>query len=267
MPTVHDLWIEVAGHRIHVLHSNPKPGTPVVFLHGAGGGGQWFSGLERLAQTYTVYYPEHPGFGLSDLPDWLETVSDLALFYWDIFDHLGIDRVHLIGSSLGGWLAAELSVLQPQRVQKLVLSDAAGVRAPVPEAPDFFMIPSDDLPRWLFAHPERVPPQPPLDPAVLVKNRTTAARFAWSPRFYNPKLRHWLYRISAPTLLVWGQEDRLFPPAMAEPYQTGIPHCRTVWIEDAGHLPYLEQSDRFFTLVEQHLADDTPVPAREGERA
>lgn len=253
MPTVRDEMVEVAHHRIHVLQAGGGDKVPVVFLHGAGGGGQWFEVLDDLAKTWPVYYPEHPGFGQSDLPEWLDTMTELAIFYWDILDTLHLPRISLIGSSMGGWLAAEMSVLQPQRVHRLVLADAVGVMPPVPEAPDFFMIPAEEMARWLWAHPEKVPPQPPPEPAILIKNRTTVARFAWSPRFYNPKLCHWLYRISCPTLIVWGQEDRLVPPAMAEPYRSGIPNARLELVPDAGHLPFREQPERFLGLVKPHL--------------
>ncbi|MBX5466977.1 MAG: alpha/beta hydrolase [Firmicutes bacterium] len=253
MGAVHDNWLDIRGHRLHYLWAEGGTGTPVVFLHGAGGAGPWFDCLDRLSVERPVYYPEHPGFGASDLPDWLETVTDLALYYWDVFDRLGLERVNLIGASFGGWLAAELAVQQPQRVARLVLVDAVGVMPPTEDAPDFFMIPPDQVGRWVFAHPDRIPPAPPPDPAIAVKNRTTVARFAWHPRFYNPKLRHWLYRIQCPTLVVWGREDRLIPPAMAEPYLAGIPQAQLVLIDDAGHVPWREQPERFLSAVRSHL--------------
>src|SRR3979490_1377366 len=85
-------------------------GPPLVFLHGAGGASAWLPCMGALTEKFDVIVPEHPGFGASDTPDWLDTIHDLAYFYLDVLADLDLDRVHLVGVSLGGWIAAELAV-------------------------------------------------------------------------------------------------------------------------------------------------------------
>src|ERR1700734_1640218 len=101
-----DEMVEISGAQIRLLRAGPVGAPPLVFLHGAGGHTGWMGFLDELARDFSVYAPEHPGFGRSDDPPWLDEVGDLAYFYLDFLEALGLDRVHLIGTSLGGWIAA-----------------------------------------------------------------------------------------------------------------------------------------------------------------
>src|SRR5207302_9335810 len=105
-------------------------GQALVFLHGAGGAGTWLPVMNRLAQTFDVIVPEHPGFGASDTPGWRDASRDLANFYLEFLDQLDLDRVHLVGSSLGGWIAADLAVRNSNRLASLTLVGAAGIHVP-----------------------------------------------------------------------------------------------------------------------------------------
>ena len=90
----------IAGCKIRLLRGGQ--GTPLLYLHGAGGGGIWMPFMEKLSQRFEVFAPEHPGFGASDTPDWLDNVGDLAYFYLDFIAHFGLKKVTLVGSSIGG---------------------------------------------------------------------------------------------------------------------------------------------------------------------
>ena len=105
-------------------------GQPLLILHGASGAGAWLPFMRTLADKFDVVVPEHPGFGSSDTPDWLDNIHDLAFFYLDLLDQLDLDGVHLVGVSLGGWIAAELAVRSTQRLSSLTLVDAAGIHVP-----------------------------------------------------------------------------------------------------------------------------------------
>src|SRR6185436_17134499 len=141
----------VRGTRIRVLRSGSGP--PLIFLHGASGHVGWLPFLERLSQRFDVIAPEHPGFGQSDDPPWLDRPSDLAYFYLDLIGALKLDGVHLMGTSLGGWISAEENAHRfysdPDRVRRRLegLSSA--------------------------------------DPRILVRNRSTVVRLAY-PDFVNP---------------------------------------------------------------------------------
>ena len=99
--------------------------SPLLFLHGGGGAGIWLPCMARLAKKFDVIAPEHPGFGASDTPPWLDTIGDLANFYLDFLEQLDLRGVHLVGSSLGGWIAAELAVRNTQPAR---LADAGRCR-------------------------------------------------------------------------------------------------------------------------------------------
>ena len=103
-------------------------GSTVLFLHGAGGVPQWLPFFDALAERYELLVPEHPGFGGSDDPPWITSMSDLAMFYLDLVEEAGLDLIHLIGNSLGGWLAAEILVRDRSRFRSLVQLAPAGIR-------------------------------------------------------------------------------------------------------------------------------------------
>jgi pimeloyl-ACP methyl ester carboxylesterase len=103
-------------------------GPTVLFLHGAGGVPQWLPFFDALAQRYELLVPEHPGFGGSADPPWIRSMADLAMFYLDLVEEAGLDRVHLIGNSLGGWLAAEILIRDRSRFKSLVQLAPAGIR-------------------------------------------------------------------------------------------------------------------------------------------
>jgi pimeloyl-ACP methyl ester carboxylesterase len=248
MPHVEEL-ITVAGAQIRLLRGGRPEAQPLVFLHGAGGHTGWMSFLEELSRDYAVYAPEHPGFGRSDDPPWLDEVGDLAYFYLDFLQTLGLDRVHLIGTSLGGWIAAELAVRNQTRLASLTLVCAVGITAGGAPIDDIFRMPVEENLQRFYADQaraaRRLGDMAAIDPHLYAKNRSTVTRLAYRPRFYNPGLGKWLHRITVPTLLVWGAKDGLVPPVFGEAYREAIPHARLAVIENAGHAPFDEQKDAF----------------------
>ena len=108
-------------------------GAPLLVLHGAGGNPGWLPYHQALARQYTVYAPSHPGYDRSSRPDWISTMTDMAHFYRQFIEALGLAPVHLMGSSMGGWLAAELAAMCPPYLKSLVLVDAAGLKPQVGE--------------------------------------------------------------------------------------------------------------------------------------
>jgi pimeloyl-ACP methyl ester carboxylesterase len=225
-------------------------GPPLLFLHGSSGAGAWLPFMQSLAARFDVIVPEHPGFGASDTPDWLDTIHDLAYFYLDFLDALGLDRVHLVGVSLGGWIAAELAVRDTSRLASLTLVDAAGIHVPDVARLDPFLRNDEQRIRDFFHDQTRADEmvarllRPELED-VTMKNRIMTAKLAWQPRAYDPHLRKWLHRIDVPTLIVWGANDRLFPVEHAYAYQQLIPGSKAVIIPECGHIPQVEKPDVF----------------------
>jgi pimeloyl-ACP methyl ester carboxylesterase len=255
--------IVVNGTSIRVLRGGKGP--PLVFLHGAGGHTGWLPFMEALSAEFAVFAPEHPGFGRSDDPPWLDDVADLAYFYLDLLAALGLDGVHLMGTSLGGWIAAELAVRNTARLKSLTLIGAVGVTAAGEPIDDIFRMPVDENLRRFYADPARAARRlatlAQADPELIARNRAIVARLAYRPRFHNPQLAKWLHRITVPTLLVWGEKDGLVPPRFGEAYRALIPGSRLVILPDAGHAPFDEQADAFLAACRDFLRDAAAAPA------
>jgi pimeloyl-ACP methyl ester carboxylesterase len=235
-------------------------GAPLLFLHGAGGAGVWLPFMAALSERYHVIVPDHPGFGRSDKPDWLDQLSDLAYFYLDFIDALGLDRVHLVGNSLGGWIAAELAVRNTRRLRTLTLIGAAGLHVNGVPKGDIFLWPPEERVRNLFVDQRfaderlaQVPSEEQTD--IILKNELTTADLAWQPRLHDPQLRKWLHRIDLPTLIVWGDSDKVFPIPYGEEYRRLIKGSRLEVLRACGHLPHVEQADAFVTVFNRFAAE------------
>lgn len=235
------------GCRIRIMRKGA--GQPLLFLHGASGAARWLPFMETLSSRFDVIVPEHPGFGGSEDPDWLDGIDDLAFFYLDLIEHLGIRPAHVVGTSLGGWIAAEMAVRDAASMRTLTLVAPAGINVPGVERGDMFLWSPEETARKLFHDPawaERMP-VPANDDEVMValKNRMTTAKLGWAPRMHNPSLRKWLHRVRIPTLILWGDDDKLLPAAFGEAWNGLIPDARLQIIEACGHLPHVEKAEEF----------------------
>lgn len=233
-------------------------GPPLLFLHGAGGAGVWLPFMETLSQRFDVIVPEHPGFGASETPDWLDNVGDLAYFYLDVIEALNLDRVNLVGTSLGGWIAAEIAVRDCRKLATLTLSAAAGIHVKGVRKGDIFMWSREQLIRNLFHDPRFAEaalalPVSDDDQMIFAKNNLTTARLAWQPRFHNPHLSKWLHRVSVPTLILCGDDDKVIPPAYGEAYAGLIPGARLEVIPACGHLPQIEKQGEFVETITRFI--------------
>lgn len=249
--------ISVRGCRIRTFRGGA--GQPLVILTGSGSAA-WLPFHDKLAQKFDVIVPEHPGFGESDTPDWLDTVPDLANFYLDLFDQLDLNNIHLVGISLGGWAAAELSVRNTRRLASLTLVSAAGLYVDGAAGVDTFLCTDEQRIRHIFhdqtfADAMIAQALRPEFEDVGLKNRTTTAKLIWQPRGHDPQLKKWLHRIDVPTLLIWGDDDKLYPKEHAFAYQRLIPGARAVIIPDCGHLPQVEKADAFVAALEGFITE------------
>jgi pimeloyl-ACP methyl ester carboxylesterase len=241
--------VRVRGTSVRLLESGS--GSPLLYLHHAGDPGLWTPALAALAGHYAVCRPDHPGFGASEDIGHVDSVHELAFFYLDLLDELGHEQVVLAGSSFGGWLAADLAAIEPGRVSRLVLAGPAGLRAAAP-VPDIFLLSPPELAELSFhtsaARSAALEQAATLadDPARhqrYLRDRGACAHLAWNPYLHDPKLEHRLHRITAPALILWGAQDRIFPVSHARRWAELLPGARLAVIDEAGHLPLAEQPD------------------------
>jgi len=220
-------------------------GEPLVFLHGAGTAAG-FDTLLPLAGQFRLILPIHPGFGASADDPSIDSIHDYKLHYLDLFDQLGLGEISLVGHSMGGYLAATLAIEQSHRVRRLVLGAPFGLRDREHPTVDFFSIPDEEVPAHLVADLSLFAgmpmPPPPEFLAERYRESTSFARIAWH-RPYDTKLPKWLHRIAAPTLIVWGDQDRLIPVGQAASWAALIPNAEVKVIPGAGHLLFNESSD------------------------
>ncbi len=245
--------IELRGAKLHLRRDGT--GETLLFLHGVQGLPGWTPALERLARRFAVIAPDHPGFGASPSAEAIDDVSDLAFFYLDLLDALDLHGIHLVGQSLGGWIAMEMAIRSTARIKSLTLVDAAGISVPGAARADMFICTPAELGKLLFvteaaatrwaAHWQATPV---LQESYDI-NRAAAAKYTWQPRLYNPKLARWLHRIAMPTHIVWGDEDRLIAPAHAAALQRLIAGATVTRLPGCGHLLDIEHPDLFAETV------------------
>ncbi len=257
--------ISVGGIKVHTLIGGR--GAPLLVLHGAGGPNGWRRWHAALAEHFTLYVPSHPGFGLSDSADWMEGVDDLARFYLWFLDVVELPRASIIGSSMGGWAAAELATMNPKAVDHLVLVAAAGLKPERGEILDIFYYPLDQLREMLYHDLSQVPEWDELygqEPTpehqdLQLRNREMAARLTWKPYMFNPRLPRFLPRVMSPTLIVWGREDQIIPSICGEQYARLLPNATLRLIDRCGHQPHIEKPDEFVQVVSEFLGAPSQV--------
>lgn len=255
------VWRDQIQSRIHVAGQGP----PLVYLHGAAGL-MWDDFLEGLSRTHTVYAPEHPGTTPGD-PDAIKPLDDLwdlVLYYYELFDGLGLESPSVIGHSFGGMMASEIAATDPKRVSKLVLLNPIGLWRDDAPVKNWMVMSPDDLSKELFSEPDgpvakRVLAEPE-DPEERMTakiqgiwNLGCTGKFTWP--IPDKGLSKRLHRVQAPTLVIWGQQDGIVPAIYAQEFADRISGARSVIVERAAHVPQLEQLDQVSQLVENFLAD------------
>jgi len=226
-------------------------GAPLVFLHGAGGLMPEEPLLDALAARHQVFAPIWPGFGEEGGEDAIEDMLDFALHGWDVVEALGVERPHLVGHSMGGMIAAEMACIANRDVAKLTLLAPVGLWLDAHPLPDLFATPPWELPALLFADPAAGAKLLTAgldfgnDEALTTFMVGNARRLGTAGKILFPipnrRLSKRLYRLRAPTQLVWGREDKLVPAVYAEHWQQSIPGSSLAWIDGAGHMLTLEQ--------------------------
>ena len=265
MTTTAQAWteemVELAGTSVQLVKGGT--GEPLLILHDELGHPGWLRFHQGLSRDYTLHIPSHPGFGATPYLDWIMNMRDMAGWYLEALDDLDLGPVNMMGFSLGGWLAAEMATMDPGLFKKLVLVGAAGVKPPVGEIHDIFLVVAKELLTTSFLDPDSVeefqtvcPEEPTPEQAEAWEvAREQACRLSWKPYMHYPALPRLLTRVGkVPTLLVWGREDTVVPLSAGQLYNDSIPGSRLEVIDRCGHRPEVEKTDQFLGVVRQFLA-------------
>jgi len=237
-------------------------GAPLVYFHSFHERGGWSPFLERLAERFTVYAPFHPGVQGSAGVETLDDVLDLTLAYDELLGALGLTAPHLVGHFFGGMVAAELAAVFPRRAGKLVLVSPLGLWLDQAPSADVLILPLDELPRALFADLDtpvarewaRLPEADVENVAAQIESiqrRSSMAKFVWP--IPDRGIRKRLHRVTAPTLILWGDADRANPIVYAEEWQRRIKGAAVRHL-GGGHMVLLEAPDAAAKAVGEFLA-------------
>ena len=244
--------VQVVG--LNIQYWEGGTGEPLVVVHHDIGHNGWTEFYDTLAGRFRVLVPELPGYGKSDRPAWARHPRDLAMILQLWLDKLGVESAVLVGLGFGGWIAAEMAVMNQRRLHRLVLVGAMGIKPSEGEIVDQMMIDLHDYAEAGCAHREafvrlfgeEVSPEQRL---VWDYAREMTARIAWKPYMFSHQLPHLVGGVETPTLVVWGRENRVVPRVCGEAYARAMPNARLEIVGDAGLWVDLEQPARLAELI------------------
>jgi pimeloyl-ACP methyl ester carboxylesterase len=231
-------------------------GRPVYLLLHGGAGPQsvdGFAGKLAAAGPGRVLVPTHPGFGGTARPDGLDSIAALARLYAQLLADLTLDDVIVAGNSIGGWIAAEIALLNSPRVSRVILVDAAGLALRDHPAANFYGLTMDQVADLSYYRPDNfrldLDHMPAAQQAMMAANRVALEAYA-GQAMADPGLLDRLPEVTVPVLVVWGEADRMIPVALGEAYAKAIPGARYLLLPEAGHLPQLEAPDRLLAAIQ-----------------
>jgi len=252
------LSVQVSGTPVEVFSGGSGP--PLLYLHGGGGFGTFDPTSGPIADRRTVYAPSLPGFFGTPRPGWVYTITDVAHFVLELANELGLDEYVLAGHSIGGWTAAEMAAMGGSDIEGLILINPAGVRPVNSEIAEVFMVDGATRLKLGFHDPSQVPNYDrltreltPEEVAVDHSNREMLSRLGWKPYLHNPSLPHYLSKVQARTLIIWGANDAIIPLECGEIYRASIPGSQLSVINDCGHSPQMEKPREFNSAVTSFL--------------
>jgi pimeloyl-ACP methyl ester carboxylesterase len=231
-------------------------GRTSLVLHG-GAGPQSVSTFAELwaeKEDTRVLTPTHPGFGGTTRPEALDSVAKLAMLYRSLLDELGVEDVTVIGNSVGGWIAAEMALLGSPRIGRMVLLDAVGIQVDGRSVADVSGLSLPEIQALSFHDPApfRVDPAtvPDAQKAIMAANAAALAIYAGSQAMADPTLLARLGGVVVPTLVLWGESDRIVEPPYGEAYAAAIPGAVFKVLPSTGHVPQMETPELVIKAIE-----------------
>ena len=253
--------VRVAGTDLAIIKGGT--GRPLLVLHEEMGHPGWLHWHSAMSQTHTLHIPIHPGFGQFPRVEWVSGVRDLASFYSRLLRDIALGPIDVIGISLGGWIAAEMAASCAHQFRRMVLVAPTGIKPSEGEIKDLFMMTARSYLNASVHDPDNTPEfaglyggeATPEQYEAWEDARAESARLAWKPFMHNPSLGPMLEGVSGlPTLLVWGEEDKIVPINAGHIYNRSIAGSELATLEGCGHRPEIEKSQEFIDRVQKFLA-------------
>jgi pimeloyl-ACP methyl ester carboxylesterase len=249
------------GRSVEVTLAESGSGRTALVLHGGGGPATVQGIAAHLSGAGHVLTPVHPGWDGAARPPWLSSIGDLAAAYLRLLRDEGHQDVLVVGSSIGGWIGAEMAVRdEAGLISSLVLIDSVGVLVEGQPIRDFFALDARGVAEYSFYDADRfyVDPAtvPPEQAAQRAANMATMRVFAGDPYMHDPGLPGRLGRVEIPVLVLWGDSDRIVTPGYGQALAAAFPQAQFTVISQAGHLPQLEQPDATFGALDAFIGKD-----------
>jgi len=237
-------------------------GRPFLLLHGGGGPLTVAPFAQQLATTHParVITPTHPGFAGTPRIESMGTIRDLATLYVDLIAKLDLRDVTVVGNSVGGWIAAEMALLDTSRVGRFVLVDAVGIQVEGHPIIDFFSLTPRQIAEASYHDPDRfgIDPTklPPEAQKAMAANRAALASYSGAA-MSDPTLTERLAAVRRPVLVLWGDEDRIVDAEYGRAWAQAIPDARFELLTETGHLPQLESPQKLLSAIWEFAASST----------
>ncbi|HEX4204849.1 MAG TPA: alpha/beta hydrolase [Ktedonobacteraceae bacterium] len=241
-----------------------RDGRPVLILHG-GGGPQTVAGIAAGLSRAHVIVPTHPGFEGEPRPEWFNSIDDLAFAYLELLERLNLRDVLVIGSSVGGWIASEMTLRDTsRRLRGLVLVNGVGIQVDGHPVPDVSTLAPEKLAALSFHNPAafRIDPSTITPEQIAARKANTETLYVYDRQRLggDPKLQRRLRHVIIPVLVAWGESDRVADLEYGRVYAQAFPNARFEPIPEAGHLPQIEQPERLLTLVRKFSISTRTTP-------
>jgi len=251
--------MELAGSKLHLARAGK--GKPILVLHHDIGTLDRLPFYDALTAKHEVLVPQHPGFGKSERPDWLRSARDVAVIYRGLLSKLGMEKAALVGLGFGGWIAAEMASMGPSDPAHLVLVGAMGVKPTEGDILDQAIVGYIDYARAGF-HDQKAfdavygaePSNDQLEAWDVC--REMCFRIAWKPYMYSQTLPRLLGAVKAPSLVVWGEDDKVVPLSAGQRYAKALPKAKLEIVKACGHCVDMEQPDQLAKLVTTFLGQE-----------
>lgn len=251
-----DSTLDVDGTKLHLRRAGK--GKPILVLHHETGTLDSLPFYDALAERFDVLVPHHPGYSRSQRPDWMRSVRDIAVIYRGLLAELKLSKVALVGLGFGGWIAAEMATMAPADLSYLVLVGAMGIKPPKGDILDLAITGYIDYARAGF-HDQKAfdrvyGAEPSLDQLEMWDIcREMSFRIAWKPYMYSQTLPHLLGAVRVPSLVVWGDEDKVVPQSAGKAYAKALPNAKLEIVKACGHCVDMEQPEALAKLVKNFI--------------